>query len=74
MEVDGEGAGGPGEGVEDEEDEEEGERKFGLWADTTKMEKLVLVCLALVDLSSQMCLSIMAPFFPDEVPYYHTVR
>lgn len=34
---------------------------------TTKHEKLILFCLFLVDLTSQMCLSIMAPFFPQEV-------
>lgn len=34
---------------------------------TTKQEKLILFCLFLVDFTSQMCLSIMAPFFPQEV-------
>lgn len=33
----------------------------------SRREKLVLLCLAIVDLTSQMCLSIMAPFFPAEV-------
>jgi hypothetical protein len=33
----------------------------------SRREKLVLLCLAVVDLTSQMCLSIMAPFFPAEV-------
>jgi len=33
----------------------------------TRREKCVLLCLAVVDLTSQMCLSIMAPFFPTEV-------
>lgn len=33
---------------------------------TTKQEKLILFSLFLVDFTSQMCLSIMAPFFPQE--------
>lgn len=33
----------------------------------TKQEKLILFCLFLADFTSQMCLSIMAPFFPQEV-------
>lgn len=32
----------------------------------TKQEKLILFCLFLADFTSQMCLSIMAPFFPQE--------
>jgi len=42
------------------------EKSFGLWS-MTSMEKFALVCLFLVDLTAQMCLSIMAPFFPAEV-------
>jgi hypothetical protein len=33
----------------------------------SRRDKFVLLCLVLVDLTSQMCLSIMAPFFPTEV-------
>lgn len=36
---------------------------------TTKQEKLILFSLFLVDFTSQMCLSIMAPFFPQEVGF-----
>ena len=42
------------------------ERHFSLWS-STRQEKLILFCFSLIDLTSQMCLSIMAPFFPNEV-------
>ena len=39
---------------------------FSLW-NSTRQQKLLLLALALVDLTSNMCLSVLAPFFPDEV-------
>lgn len=41
-----------------------------LWT-LSHRDKLVLFCLAVIEITSQMCLSIMAPFFPTEVNYVH---
>lgn len=38
---------------------------FSLW-NLSRKQKLLLFALALVDLTSNMCLSVLAPFFPDE--------
>lgn len=38
----------------------------------SRQDKLILLCLVLVDLTSQMCLSIMAPFFPAEVSVFYS--
>ena len=39
---------------------------FSLW-NSSRRQKLLLLALALVDLTSNMSLSVLAPFFPDEV-------
>lgn len=39
---------------------------FSLWS-TTRRQKLILVSLAMVDFFSNLCLSVLAPFFPTEV-------
>lgn len=40
----------------------------------TRREKLIVMSIAIVNLTSQMCLSIMAPFFPIEVPVMSCLR
>lgn len=52
--------------TESENAESETPVSFSLWS-TTRKEKLILISMASVELTSFMCLSIMAPFFPNEV-------
>ena len=52
----------------DDEDENNGcSMSSWFFCSLNRREKLVLLSVAVVNLTSQMCLSIMAPFFPIEV-------